>query len=319
MKMSLKKEMFDRKNILVVGDVMLDKYWFGDSERISPEAPVPIVKMDRVDQRLGGAGNVALNIANLGVRTSLLAVVGNDEAGSCIRELLERGNITSLLESDSTVSTTVKLRVVARNQQLLRCDFESPLREESLIQHLNVYKKEINGADGIVFSDYAKGGLSHIALMIKEANRLGIPVFIDPKGSNYDKYENATVITPNKKELADVVGKWTNEEQLTEHAQNLRNSLNIKYLLLTRSEEGMTLFSDSGKLTIPTEAKEVYDVSGAGDTVIASLSAAFCAGFSIEDSIVFANVAAGIVVGKVGTAPVTFDEIQKSISSNRFA
>lgn len=303
----------DRK-ILVVGDVMLDRYWFGDSSRISPEAPVPVVKMDKVDERLGGAGNVALNIANLGVETALLAVAGNDEAGCTIQSLLKKGNIDPVLELDRSTTTTVKLRIIARNQQMLRCDFESIPREESLLKHLDSYLKEVHSSNGVVFSDYAKGGLSHVALMIAKATQLGIPVFVDPKGRDFSKYANATVITPNKKELSEVIGSWDSENQLIDRAQNLRESLGVKYLLLTRSEEGMTLFGEDGCLTIPTRAREVYDVSGAGDTVIAALSVAYCGGYSMEEAAIFANNAAGVVVGKIGTVAITIEDIKNFAS-----
>lgn len=308
--MDLLKGEFSKKKILVVGDVMLDRYWFGDSSRISPEAPVPIVKIEKIEERLGGAGNVALNIANLGVKTTLLAATGRDESGKKVEELLNQAHIEPLLEMDSMTKTIVKQRIIARNQQVLRCDFEDSPCEESLLRYLNVFTSILHRVNAVVFSDYGKGGLNHIESMIREALNKEIPVFIDPKGSDYSKYHNATVITPNKKELAEVIGKWNTEDQLNERAQNLRKELKIKHLLLTRSEEGMTLFNENGNLTIPTEAREVYDVSGAGDTVISVLSASYCLTNNIEESIFLANKAAGIVVGKIGTAAITLDELR---------
>ena len=237
---------FSDKKILVAGDAMLDRYWFGDANRISPEAPVPVVRITRVEDRLGGAANVAVNIAALGAKAKLLSVIGDDEAGNRVEELLNEKKIEPHLHRDTELKTTVKLRIVARQQQMLRADFENRPTRAVLANHLTDFENLINESDVLVLSDYGKGGLDHIARMIEIARAKSIPVLIDPKGSNYDRYKGATVITPNRAELAQVVGEWTSEEDLTEKAQALRKKLDLEAILLTRSEEGMTLFNDSG-------------------------------------------------------------------------
>lgn len=300
---------FSQKKILVAGDAMLDRYWFGDANRISPEAPVPVVRITRQEERLGGAANVALNICALGARAKLLSVVGCDEAGSTVERLLNEKGIEPHLHRDPDLKTTVKLRIVARQQQMLRADFENRPTTAVLAKHLSEYEKLIDDCEVIVLSDYGKGGLDHIARMIDCARKKNIPVLIDPKGSNYDRYRGATVITPNRAELAQVVGSWSSEEELTRKAHELRAKLDLTALLLTRSEEGMTLYTDTGEKTIPAQALEVYDVSGAGDTVIAVMATMIAMGESLEESIRIANRAGGIVVGKLGTATVSFEEL----------
>lgn len=295
--------------VLVAGDAMLDRYWFGDAERISPEAPVPVVRVTRTEERLGGAANVARNIAGIGAQSTLLSVVGNDEPGRRIEALLKLASITPKLEFDNSLATTVKLRVVARQQQMVRCDFESMPAEESLLRHLDNFKALLNKTNALVLSDYGKGGLSHISQMIEAARAKRIPILIDPKGDDYSRYAGATVITPNRAELRQVVGPWHSESELTEKAQNLREALNLDYLLLTRSEEGMTLFKRDGQTSVAAQAREVFDVSGAGDTVIGILSAMLATGMPIEDAVRIANRAGGIVVGKLGTAAVSYEEL----------
>lgn len=297
------------KHVLVVGDTMLDRYWFGDAERISPEAPVPVVRVTRTDERLGGAANVALNIRSLGLNASLMSVVGNDEAGRTILDLLNKSQIQALLHTDPTLKTTVKLRIVARQQQMLRADFENHPANEVLAALLDAYETAINGVDAIVLSDYGKGGLDHIVQMIACAKARKIPVLIDPKGSDYERYRGASIITPNRAELALVVGNWKSEEELRTKAQNLREHLELDGLLLTRSEEGMTLYTAEGDFTVPAQAREVYDVSGAGDTVIAVMSCMLAAGCDKREAVNIANRAGGIVVGKLGTATVTYNEL----------
>lgn len=297
------------KHVLVVGDTMLDRYWFGDAERISPEAPVPVVRVTRTDERLGGAANVALNIRSLGLNASLMSVVGNDEAGRTILDLLNKSQIQALLHTDPTLKTTVKLRIVARQQQMLRADFENHPANEVLAALLDAYETAINGVDAIVLSDYGKGGLDHIVQMIACAKARQIPVLIDPKGSDYERYRGASIITPNRAELALVVGNWKSEEELRTKAQNLREHLELDGLLLTRSEEGMTLYTAEGDFTVPAQAREVYDVSGAGDTVIAVMSCMLAAGCDKREAVNIANRAGGIVVGKLGTATVTYNEL----------
>lgn len=297
------------KHVLVVGDTMLDRYWFGDAERISPEAPVPVVRVTRTDERLGGAANVALNIRSLGLNASLMSVVGNDEAGRTILDLLNKARIRALLHTDPTLKTTVKLRIVARQQQMLRADFENHPANEVLAALLDAYEAAINGVDAVVLSDYGKGGLDHIVQMIACAKARKIPVLIDPKGSDYERYRGASIITPNRAELALVVGNWKSEEELRTKAQNLREHLELDGLLLTRSEEGMTLYTAEGDFTVPAQAREVYDVSGAGDTVIAVMSCMLAAGCDKREAVNIANRAGGIVVGKLGTATVTYNEL----------
>lgn len=300
---------FAQKRILVVGDAMLDRYWFGDATRISPEAPVPVVRVVRSEDRLGGAANVALNVAALGARVGLLSVIGDDEAGRTIEKILQERQITPHLHRDDSLKTTVKLRIVARQQQMLRADFEDKPTTEVLAQHLNDFEALLEGCDAIILSDYGKGGLNHIARMIEMARARNIPILIDPKGSNYDRYTGATVITPNRSELMQVVGEWENEEDLTQRAHALRKRLNLTAVLLTRSEEGMTLFTDDGEFSVPAQALEVYDVSGAGDTVIAVMATVLSTGKSLQEAMRIANRAGGIVVGKLGTATVSIEEL----------
>ncbi|MHB1676961.1 MAG: D-glycero-beta-D-manno-heptose-7-phosphate kinase [Sulfuriferula sp.] len=295
--------------ILVVGDVMLDRYWFGDVARISPEAPVPIVKIHRQEERLGGAANVARNTAALGVTTALLSVVGADEAGSAVQRLLTDANIDAHLHKDEALDTIIKLRVIGRQQQLLRIDFEAPPSQVVLTDKLAQYHSLLPAYDLVILSDYGKGSLIHIQAMIAAANALQIPVLVDPKGDDYVRYRHASVLTPNLAEFRDVVGSWKNEEEFCAKAQTLRTQLGLKALLITRSEAGMTLFSGSGMLHQPTVAREVFDVSGAGDTVIAILGVMMAIGLEMEAAVSWANRAAGIVVAKLGTAVVLPEEL----------
>jgi D-glycero-beta-D-manno-heptose-7-phosphate kinase len=301
---------FSKTNLLVVGDVMLDRYWFGDSDRISPEAPVPVVQVSKVDERLGGAANVARNVAALGANTTILGVIGEDEAGARIGELLKQSGVNSQLEVDPKVPTTVKLRVIARQQQLIRLDFEETPSQTALEQKLARFEKALGTADVLVLSDYGKGALSQVAAMIEYARAKNKVILVDPKGEDYEKYRGATVITPNRSELRQVVGRWADEADLTQRAQDLRRSLGIQALLLTRSEEGMSLFTDQGVSHVRAQAREVFDVSGAGDTVIATLAVALAAQWPLDRAMALANRAGGIVVGKLGTATVTSEELQ---------
>ena len=303
--------------ILVVGDVMLDQYWFGDVNRISPEAPVPIVKVNRSQIRCGGAANVAINAATLGVDSILLSVVGNDEAGKNLQNLVEnQQNLTPIFHIDQNIATIVKLRVISKQQQLLRIDFETPPTRQILDAKLSDFAKQVqSNPNVIILSDYGKGALTHSSEMIKIAKNANLQIFIDPKGSNYQKYKNADLITPNRQELAQVVGSWHDENDLILRAENLRKDLNLKALLVTRSEEGMTLIGENNLvINQPARALEVYDVSGAGDTVIATLSAARAAGADWDLAMQFATLAAGIVVGKLGTATVSVEEIKTEIN-----
>jgi rfaE bifunctional protein kinase chain/domain len=288
--------------VLIVGDVMLDRYWFGDVERISPEAPVPVVKIARVEERPGGAANVARNIAALGARASLLSVTGADEPGATLERLLAVDRIKTSFHCDPDLATTVKLRVIGRRQQLLRIDFETQPSHELLATKLADYDGLLGAADIVILSDYGKGGLAHIATMIERAAAAGTPVLVDPKGDDWARYRGATVITPNRDELRQVVGRWRDEAELEANAQALRDELLLTALLVTRSEEGMSLYTAEGAEHIPAVAREVYDVSGAGDTVIATLGTLMGAGADLSTAVHIANEAAGLVVGKFGTA-----------------
>lgn len=298
-----------RARVLVVGDVMLDRYWFGDVSRISPEAPVPVARIGRMEERAGGAANVARNIASLGGKASILSVVGDDEAASALERLMLEDGITTLLKRDAAISTTIKLRVVARQQQLIRLDFEDAPSREILADKLEQYQAVLAEHDVVILSDYGKGGLTHVTRMIELARAAGKPVLIDPKGDDYAKYAGATLLTPNRSEFKEVAGSWQNEEQLIAKAQALRTELQLDALLVTRSEEGMTLFRAEGALHQPTFAREVYDVSGAGDTVIGTMGLALAAGLTLPLAMSLANAAAGIVVGKLGTAVCTQQEL----------
>lgn len=295
--------------LLVVGDVMLDRYWFGDVSRISPEAPVPVVRVERREERLGGAANVARNAVALGAQTALLGVVGQDEAGDAVQKLLADLNIKGFLNRDAANPTIIKLRVIGRQQQLLRIDFENPPGDEVLRDKLTQFNMLLPEYDVIVLSDYAKGSLVDVAHMIDAARALKKTILVDPKGDDFKRYKGATILTPNKSELRHVVGQWKGEEDLTTRAQNLRAELGLEALLLTRSEEGMSLYTAQDVVHIPTVAREVYDVSGAGDTVIATLATMLGAGVPLGDAVAIANRAGGIVVGKLGTATVTREEL----------
>jgi len=300
---------FSASRILVVGDVMLDRYWFGDVSRISPEAPVPVVRIDKRDERLGGAANVARNAVTLGAHTGLLGVVGQDEAGNLVEKLLHDLEIQTYLNRDVSISTIIKLRVIGRQQQLLRIDFESPPTDTVLRDKLTQFNALLPQYDVIVLSDYAKGSLVNVAEMIASARKLGKRILVDPKGDDFSPYAGASMLTPNKGELRRIVGAWKTEDELTVKAQQLRIALELEALLLTRSEEGMTLYTAQEVIHMPAMAREVYDVSGAGDTVIATMAVMLGAGVPIADAVSIANRAGGIVVGKLGTATVTREEL----------
>ena len=306
---------FGNAKVLVVGDVMLDRYWFGDVNRISPEAPVPVLKVERVEERPGGAANVARNIAALGAQATLLSVVGNDEAGVCLEKLLnEHNNLTPLLHRDSSISTIIKLRAIARHQQLLRLDFETPPSHEVLNAALEDFRVQLPLADVVILSDYGKGGLAHIAEMMRLARACGKPVMVDPKGDDYTRYSGATLLTPNRSEFREVAGNWKSEAELSAKAEKLRKELQLEALLVTRSEDGMSLYRANEILHEPAQSREVFDVSGAGDTVIATLAVMLASGAGFPDAMRIANRAAGIVVGKLGTAVVSREEIIRDMN-----
>ena len=309
MKAPVSRDRVAHSRILVVGDAMLDRYWFGAVDRISPEAPVPVVRVSREEERLGGAANVALNVKTVGAQATLLTVVGDDEPARKLRQLLEQQGVTALLGSDPQLYTIVKLRVIGRSQQLIRVDFENQPDHEVLSGMLADYERALPDHDAVLFSDYGKGGLTHIPRMIELARQARKPVLIDPKGSDYSRYAGATVITPNRAELAQVIGAWSSEAQLLERVQALRESHRLEAVLLTRSEDGMSLFDIAGHVQVPAQAREVFDVTGAGDTVIATLAVMLGAGLSLREAMPIANRAGSIVVGKFGTASVSYEEL----------
>lgn len=303
--------------ILVVGDVMLDRYWFGQVGRISPEAPVPVVLVERTEERPGGAANVARNAAALGADVELLSVIGQDEAGECLTQLLAAEGIRTRFHCDAAVRTTVKLRVVGRQQQLLRIDFEALPSREVLAAKLKNFERSVDESDLVILSDYAKGTLAHVERMIAMTRRRGKPVLVDPKGEDFRRYRGATVITPNKSEFRQVAGSWSTEAEFGAKAQKLRAALRLDGLLVTRSEEGMTLFRKAGGHHVPAQAREVFDVSGAGDTVIATLGVKLATKSTWNDAVRAANLAAGIVVGKLGTAIVHPEELAAAESARK--
>jgi rfaE bifunctional protein kinase chain/domain len=305
----MNKQQLAKARVLVVGDPMLDRYWHGAVERISPEAPVPVVKVTREEERVGAAANVAYNVATLGARAAFLGVVGDDEPGQRLEALLRQTGIDTHLKRDPGLKTTVKLRVIGRQQQLLRMDFENEPDHEALATQNEAFGQLVGQHDAVLFSDYGKGGLAHIPKMISLARSAGKPVLIDPKGTDYGRYSGATVITPNRAELQQVVGSWRNGDELRAKAQQLRESLGLEALLVTLGEDGMTLFDAQGELHVDAQAREVFDVTGAGDTVIATLAALVAGGMRLREAMPLANKAGGIVVGKFGTATVSYEEL----------
>jgi rfaE bifunctional protein kinase chain/domain len=303
------REAIGRVRILVAGDVMLDRYWFGDVSRISPEAPVPVVHVTRTEDRVGGAGNVARNAAALGAQVVLLSVVGRDEAGHALRTLLDTESFQVHLYEDAAFSTITKLRVIGRQQQLLRVDFETQPGHEVLAAKLESYESLLAECDAVILSDYGKGGLTHVTRMIAAAREAGKPILVDPKGDDWERYTGATLITPNRTEFRDVAGSWASESELADKATAVRARFALDALLVTRSEEGMSLFDAQGAHHEATQAREIFDVSGAGDTVIAAMAVSLAVGASGVEAMQLANRAAGVVVGKFGTAVAQADEV----------
>ncbi len=297
------------RRVLVVGDVMLDRYWFGAVERISPEAPVPVLHVNREEERLGGAANVALNVKTLGGQATLLSMLGQDEPAQRLQDLLHQQGIATVLGQDARLQTIVKLRLIGRAQQLLRVDFEQEPDHEVLAQMLADFERELPRHDVVLFSDYGKGGLAHIPRMIELARAAGKPVLVDPKGSDYARYSGASMITPNRAELMQVVGSWQDEAELERKAQSLRERLGLQALLLTRSEEGMSLFEPDRVSHVKAQVREVADVTGAGDTVIATMALMLACGLPLPEAMGHANRAGGLVVAKFGTATVSHEEL----------
>jgi len=307
--MTISKDKISQARVLVVGDVMLDRYWYGAVDRISPEAPVPVVRITHEEERSGGAANVAYNVVTLGAQASLLSVVGEDEASHKLEALVAGTGIQTHFGREADLKTTVKLRVIGRQQQLLRLDFENTPKTELLASQTAVFATLLPEHDVVLFSDYGKGGLAHVGDMIARARVAAKPTLIDPKGTDFSRYKHASVITPNRAELQQVIGPWADESELQTKTQNLRAELDLVALLLTRSDEGMTLFDDQGRLHVNAQAREVFDVTGAGDTVIATLATLMAAGLSARAALPLANRAAGLVVGKFGTATVSYEEL----------
>ncbi len=307
--MNITKEKMATAQVLVVGDVMLDRYWYGAVDRISPEAPVPVVRITREEERNGGAANVAYNVVTLGAQASLLTVVGDDEASHKLEALVAQTGIQPHFGRDADLKTTVKLRVIGRQQQLLRLDFENTPKNELLASQTAAFENLLPVHGAVLFSDYGKGGLGHITDMIARARAAGKPILVDPKGSDFARYTGATVITPNRAELQQVIGAWADEDTLRNKVHALRKEFKLEAILLTRSEEGMTLFDAQGELHVSAVAREVFDVTGAGDTVIATMAALVAGGMSLRDAVPIANRAGGVVVGKFGTATVSYDEL----------
>lgn len=308
---------FKTANVLVVGDLMLDRYWYGDTSRISPEAPVPVVHVGNTEERVGGAGNVALNVASLGTAASVIGLTGDDAESAVLAKLLGVAQVACEFEKMPGFSTITKLRVISRHQQLLRLDFEDGFCGFDSQRLLQRFQKMLPTAGAVVFSDYGKGCLESVQQMVQWARELNKPIVIDPKGTDFEKYRGATVLTPNMHEFEAVVGYCASDEELVTKGERLRADLGLTALLVTRSEKGMSLIrADREPLHIPTRAKEVFDVTGAGDTVVAVLAAVLAAGQDLETAMGLANLAAGIVVGKLGTATVNVAELQQALAEH---
>lgn len=303
------REEIKKARILVVGDIMLDRYWFGEVERISPEAPVPVVHVIRREDRLGGASNVARNARALGAQVTLIGIVGLDEPATRVKALLQEDGVSHVLIEDHAFPTIVKMRVIARQQQMVRVDFEQHPSSDCVRRLTDVARDQIAQCDVLILSDYAKGALGLVQELIQAARQAKVLVLVDPKGADYIRYHGASLVTPNRSEMQQAVGVWRDEEDLRSKAQALREGLSLEALLVTRSEQGMTLFTDAGRDHVDAQAHEVFDVSGAGDTVLATLAVMKAVGMPWDEAMRWANRAGGIVVGKLGTSTVTAEEL----------
>jgi D-beta-D-heptose 7-phosphate kinase / D-beta-D-heptose 1-phosphate adenosyltransferase len=305
---------FRRADVLVVGDVMLDRYWYGDTSRISPEAPVPVVHVGDTQERPGGAGNVALNIAALGARVSVAGLIGTDEVGRALQGLLAQAGVECLLEAVPGFATITKLRVLSRHQQLIRLDFEDGFGGTDPAALTDRIRPQLERAQVLVLSDYGKGSLRRVQELIGLARAAGIPALVDPKGSDFERYRGATLITPNLGEFEAVVGRCADEAELVARGERLLRELELEYLLVTRGEHGMTLLGhERAPLHLPARAREVYDVTGAGDTVISVLATALAVGQPLAAACALANLAAGIVVGRLGAVSVSAEEPETAL------
>ena len=309
---------YAQARILVVGDLMLDRYWHGSTSRISPEAPVPVVHVNTDEQRAGGGGNVALNIAALGAKVSLLGFTGADAAAEQLATILKKHGVLCLFQQIPNYPTITKLRVISRHQQLIRMDFEDGFHQVDSDPLLHWYHAELMQSQVVVLSDYGKGTLHQVQHFIALAKQLHKPVLVDPKGADFSIYRHADLITPNLSEFETVVGKCADQNMLVERGMNMIQQLDLSALLVTRGEHGMTLLSKQQEpLHLPSHAREVFDVTGAGDTVISVLAASLAAKTSLSEATQLANIAAGIVVAKLGTATVSTDELQNALYAVR--
>ena len=309
---------YEQANVLVVGDVMLDRYWHGSTARISPEAPVPIVNVKQIEERPGGAANVALNIAALGAKSKVIGLVGADEAAEAIKESLHSVNVETDFVTVPNVPTITKLRILSRHQQLIRLDFEESFFDVDSTPMIENMNSALTANSVVVLSDYNKGSLADVQKMIQFAKEQGAKVLVDPKGSSFEKYRGATLLTPNLSEFEGVVGYCKNDQELFERATQLVKDLELEAILVTRSEHGMTLIREHAEpFHLPTQAQEVFDVTGAGDTVIAVLAASLAAGSSFEDACALANAGASVVVGKIGTSTVNTIELANAVYSQQ--
>lgn len=302
--------------VTVIGDVMLDRYWYGSSSRISPEAPVPVVNVERYENRAGGAANVALNLAALGINCDIIGIVGKDEQGGVLKDLLKQKNIEPRFLEEENLPTITKLRILSRHQQLLRVDFEKGYESVDQGHLMQTLRQSLRDTNVVICSDYGKGALSSVQSMIKECRSRNIRVLVDPKGTDFSRYSGAHLLTPNMSEFEAVVGKVKDDEDLERRALKLIKDVGLDALLVTRSEDGMSLIvPGKSALHIPTYAREVFDVTGAGDTVIATLAACLASGCDLPTACAVANYAGGIVVGKLGTSTVTPSELQDEVVS----
>ena len=312
--MNLELPKFDRARVLVVGDVMLDRYWQGGTSRISPEAPVPVVKVSSTEDSPGGAGNVALNIAALGAAATLVGLVGEDDAGTELQARLVAAGVLCDFEKVTGKPTITKLRVVSRHQQLIRLDFEERFDAQSAAAVNRRAAALMDNTDIVIISDYAKGALAGVSELIDMANKAGVPVLVDPKGADFSRYRGATLLTPNLSEFEHVVGECTSEEDLVEKGRQLLKDLSLEALLVTRGEHGMSLVrAGEPELHIPARARDVFDVTGAGDTVISVLGAALAAGTTLPEAVALSNIAAGLAVTRVGTVAISGPELRREV------
>ncbi|WP_168016681.1 bifunctional D-glycero-beta-D-manno-heptose-7-phosphate kinase/D-glycero-beta-D-manno-heptose 1-phosphate adenylyltransferase HldE [Halomonas salinarum] len=318
--MKLDLTALEQARLLVVGDVMLDRYWHGGTSRISPEAPVPVVKVNDGEDRPGGAANVALNISSLGARAALAGLVGDDDNADLLTHRLEDSGVSTHFQRSPDIPTIAKLRVMSRNQQLIRLDFEEPLDEVDTRELEAKVAAQLGDADLVILSDYGKGTLNRVESLIQLVREAGKRVLVDPKGSDFRRYRGASVVTPNLTEFEAVVGPCRSDEELAAKGEALRVELDLEALLITRSEKGMTLIrGDHAPLHLPTRAREVYDVTGAGDTVIGVLGLALAAGHGFPEAMTLANLAAGLVVAKPGTATLSIAELYTALHGDKLA